>query len=129
MIEYSSKRSITVEELKEVLQRSTLGKRRRLDDDQRLQRNLDHADFLCTAWDADLLIGMARGLTDFGDVAYLADLCVDKHYQHQGIGKQLVQQVKGVIGDDVKIVLFAAPAAVNYYPKIGFTANRNGFSL
>lgn len=129
MIKYETQKKITVAELTSILQRSTLGQRRRLDNEARLQRNIDHADFLCTAWDNGRLVGLARGLTDFGDVAYLADLCVDTDYQHQGIGHQLVNKVRKVIGNDVKLVLFAAPAAVEYYPKIGFTANHNGFVM
>ncbi len=31
-----------------------------------------HSDVLVTAWNDDLLVGLARSLTDYGYVAYLA---------------------------------------------------------
>lgn len=35
------------------------------------------ADITVTAWDGEMLVGIARTLTDFSYAAYLADLAVD----------------------------------------------------
>jgi predicted N-acetyltransferase YhbS len=48
----------------------------------------------------------------------LSDLAIDETYQHQGIGKQLIKEVKNFI-PRAKVILLAAPAAEGYYPKIG----------
>ena len=57
---------------------------------------------------------------DFCFACYLSDLAVDRAYQHQGIGKELVRLTKEAIGEQTTLVLIAAPEAVDYYPKIGF---------
>jgi predicted N-acetyltransferase YhbS len=57
-------------------------------------------------------------MTDYVYTTYLADLAVDEAYQHQGIGKKLIQELKNYI-PKAKLILLAAPAAEAYYPKIG----------
>ena len=84
---------------------------------------LQHANLLATAWDGPQLIGVARGLTDFSYCCYLSDLAVDKTYQHRGIGRELVEIVRQQIKPACKIILLAAPAATEYYAKIGFTSH------
>jgi len=37
-----------------------------------------------------------------------------------GIGKRLIQLTKETIGDQAMLLLLAAPAAIDYYPKVGF---------
>lgn len=41
--------------------------------------------------------------------------------------KELIQQLKAEIGPDVSLVLLAAPAAMTYYPKLGFEHIDNAF--
>ena len=57
----------------------------------------------------------------------MSDLAVDTSYQHRGIGKELIRRTQAA-GGAATIYLFAAPAAVDYYPKIGFT-ERPGYFL
>lgn len=81
---------------------------------------LQFGNILITAWDKDLLVGVSRALSDFSFCCYLSDLAVDASYQHQGIGKKLIEVTHEVSGvEDTMLMLLAAPAAVNYYPKIG----------
>lgn len=121
VIEYKDGVPLTVEQAVDVYKRSTLGERRPVDKPDTFQAMLDHADVLITAWDGDKLVGVCRTLTDFAYVAYLADLAVDEAYQHQGIGKRMVEITQARLGPDCMVVLLAAPAANDYYPKIGFT--------
>lgn len=44
----------------------------------RLQRMIDNADIMISAWDRDKLVGIARALTDFSYCCYLSDLAADK---------------------------------------------------
>ncbi|GKQ42797.1 N-acetyltransferase [Companilactobacillus sp. RD055328] len=125
MINYEKNKTITPLQLKKLIVNSKL--ERRIDSIARLQKMIDNADFLCTAWDQGELVGMARGLSDQADSAYLADLCVDENYQKQGIGKNLLSLVDELVGDDIHLVLLAADVAVNYYPKVGFTAWPNSY--
>lgn len=90
---------------------------------------LRHANLVCTAWDGEKLVGVARSLTDFEFCCYLSDLAVDENYQKQGIGKQLIALTKSKLGNAAKIILLAAPKAEAYYPKIGFEAHRSAWIL
>jgi len=119
MISYHNDRTISAAQFVDVLNRSTLALRRPVDDPQKIDRMLKHANVLVTAWDGDLLIGISRALTDFAFCCYLSDLAVDEAYQHQGIGKRLIEDTHDTAGRETKLILLAAPAAVDYYPKVG----------
>ena len=90
---------------------------------------LQHANLLCTAWDGEKLVGIARSVTDFEYCCYLSDLAVDEKYQKMGIGKQLIRQTKFKLGGKANIILLSAPKAETYYPKIGFDAHRSAWIL
>ena len=62
----------------DLYQASSLGARRPLDDQGVVQAMIDHASLLVTAWEDELLVGLARTLTDFGYIGYLADLVCGK---------------------------------------------------
>ena len=118
-ITYRSDRKITPDEFTHLLNRTSLGARRPVDDARRLRLMLEHANVLITAWDGDRLVGISRALTDFSFCCYLSDLAVDEDYQRQGIGKQLIDETHRAAGPDTSLILLAAPAAKDYYPKIG----------
>lgn len=118
-ITYSSDRKITPEEFVDVLRRSTLAERRPVNDPQRIQQMLTHGNILVTAWAGKKLVGVSRALSDFSFCCYLSDLAVDEAYQKQGIGKKLIEETHKIAGKNSSLILLAAPAAVNYYPKIG----------
>ena len=86
MIDYSTERKISVDQFISVLDRSTLADRRPVDDRDCMDQMLKNADLLVTAWDDDLLVGVARSVTDFSYCCYLSDLAVDVSYQKAGIG-------------------------------------------
>ncbi len=118
-ITYRSNIRITAEQFIDVLKRSTLDQRRPVGDRDRIQRMLDHGNVLITAWHNEKLIGVSRALSDFAFCSYLSDLAVDEAYQHKGIGKKLIDLTHEASGFQTTLILLAAPAAVNYYPKIG----------
>ena len=120
MIKYSTENDLTVEEFRDVLVRSTLAARRPVDEPERLRLMLQHGNLIITARDNGKLIGVSRSLTDFAFCTYLSDLAVDEAYQKQGIGKELIRLTK-LASPKAKLILLAAPAAINYYPKIGMS--------
>jgi GNAT superfamily N-acetyltransferase len=128
-ITYHHDRNISSEQFIDVLNRSSLGVRRPVSDAECIAGMLKHADLLCTAWDGDKLVGVSRSVTDFSYCCYLSDLAVDADYQKHGIGKQLIRQTQMRLGPLCKIILLAAPAATDYYPKIGFTAHHSAWLL
>ncbi len=118
-VTYYRDRQISHQAFIDLLKRSTLDQRRPVNDAGRIQKMLDHGNILITAWEGDKLIGVSRALSDFSFCCYLSDLAVDEAYQKQGIGKRLIEETHQVAGDHAQLILLAAPAAVEYYPKIG----------
>lgn len=118
-ITYRSNIKITADDFIDVLKRSTLAERRPIDDRARIQKMLDHANVLVTAWSGDQLVGVSRAVSDFSFCCYLSDLAVDEKFQHQGIGKHLIKLTHEASGMQTQLLLLAAPKATNYYPKIG----------
>ncbi len=128
-IEYRDHAALTVEMAIDLYRRSTLGERRPVDRPDIFAGMLNNASLTITAWHGERLVGIARTLTDFTYVAYLADLAVDAGYQRQGIGQRLVEETRSRLGRECFIVLLAAPAANDYYPKIGFEHNPRAWML
>jgi len=102
---------------------------RRPADKDRITRMYSHSNLIVTAWDKDILVGVSRALTDFCYCCYLSDLAVRKKYQHQGIGRELIRLTKEKIGDESMLLLLSAPAAMDYYPKVGMAKVENGFII
>src|SRR5688500_5498957 len=98
MIDYKTHHPITPVEFIDLLNRSTLGERRPIDDPAAIEGMLNNADLTVTAWDGDLLIGVARSVTDFTYCCYLSDLGVDVAYQRQGVGVELMALTQVQLG-------------------------------
>lgn len=126
---YRSDAVVEVEEAIKLYRASTLGERRPVDQPERFAAMLKHANLTITAWDDSKLVGIARTLTDFSYVAYLADLAVDAAYQRQGIGKRLLVETREKLGPECMIVLLAAPLANDYYRQLGFEAHPRAWIL
>lgn len=127
-IRYQIEHELSLEEFVSILNRSTLGERRPLDDDDRLKAMLKHANLIVTARDGGLLVGIARSMSDFSFFTYLSDLAVDEAYQKKGIGKVLIRETK-MAAPLAKLILLAAPKAIAYYPKIGMTRHDHCYLL
>jgi hypothetical protein len=128
-ISYFNNRTISAAEFIDLLKRSTLDERRPVDNPRRIQMMLDHGNVLITAWSGSVLVGVSRAVTDFSFCCYLSDLAVDQQFQHKGIGKELVRLTHEAAGMDTMLILLAAPAATEYYPKIGMTKFQYCFVL
>lgn len=128
MIEYKINVPLSVEQYRILLNRTTLGERRPLNESERVESMLKHANLIISAWDKDELIGVARSLTDFSYCCYLADLAVRDDYQKQGIGQVLIQQTQNALHPKAKLILLSAPQAVDYYPHIGFVQHPSAWT-
>ena len=118
-IEYRTDRPVGVAQFKDILERSGLAARRPVGDAQRLERMLQAYNLVITAWRGEQLVGIATCWTDYAHSAYLADLAVAVDHQRSGIGRELVHRARDTVGPQVTLILLSAPAAVDYYPKIG----------
>lgn len=117
---YRDDAELSVDQAIDLYRRSTLGERRPVHRPDIFADMLKNANLIVTAWEGDKLVGIARSLTDFSYVAYLADLAVDVDLQRQGIGTRLVAETRARLGPECMIVLLAAPKANEYYGKLGF---------
>lgn len=128
-ITYRLGNDLNLDDVVELLQATSLGVRRPIHDRAAIANMIQHGNLTVTAWDGPLLVGIARSLTDFSFVAYMSDLAVRETYQRQGIGRELIQRTRAELGPATKLVLLAAPAAVDYYPQLGFTQHPSAWTL
>jgi len=126
-IQYKTGLIPTTAEIIEVYNSSGLN--RPTTDARRIAGMYANSNLIVTAWDGDLLVGISRALTDFHFSCYLSDLAIRKEYQKQGIGKELVRLTKEAIGPLSMLLLLSAPAAMEYYPKIGMDKLDNAFMI
>ncbi|HLV00315.1 MAG TPA: GNAT family N-acetyltransferase [Acidobacteriota bacterium] len=128
MIEYRIVRDWNLNELIDLYKDTSLGERRPVDDRKRFAAMFRNASLIIGAWDEQLLVGLARSLTDFSHVTYLADLLVRNSYQRRGIGRELVRLTQEYVGP-TSILLLAAPEARDYYRRLGFVASDRAWFL
>lgn len=121
IIEYRIGTELDLDEVIELYRASTLGERRPIERREIMAAMIAHADLIVTAWAEDRLVGISRTLTDFAYVAYLADLAVHVDWQNCGIGRELIRRTEAALEPTCMVTLLAAPAANDYYGKVGFT--------
>jgi ribosomal protein S18 acetylase RimI-like enzyme len=129
LITYQITPNLSTEDFIDILNRSKLGERRPVDDLECIESMIKNADIIITAVLDEKIVGVARAVTDFSYCCYLSDLAVDESFQHQGIGKMLIRKIREQLGSKCKLILLSAPAAVEYYPKIGFTQHPSAWVL
>jgi ribosomal protein S18 acetylase RimI-like enzyme len=88
-----------------------------------------NANLTVTAWAGEQLVGVARSVTDFSYCCYLSDLAVDREFQRRGIGRELIARTQAELGPRCNLILLSAPAAVDYYPKLGFEKHPQAWML
>ncbi len=128
-MEISDKMGITPETDSIIEVYNSSGLNRPTRDKERIAEMYIHSNLIITAWDNNLLVGIARSLTDFCYCCYLSDLAVRKDYQKLGIGKELINLTREKIGPLTTLILLSAPTAMDYYPKTGFRKIENGFII
>lgn len=69
----------------------------------------------------NLVVGVLFGLTDFSYWLFITDLGVDRDYERQGIGSNLVKEAHKLAGGekDIAIYLVANDKAIPFYEKLG----------
>jgi ribosomal protein S18 acetylase RimI-like enzyme len=130
-VTYAIEKVLSPEEFVDVLMRSGLAQRRPVDQPDIIRGMVENAALTVTARDAKgMLVGVARSVTDFAYCCYLSDLAVDRAFQRQGIGKELMRRTKEAAGGDkVSLLLLSAPDGMSYYPKVGLQKFDNCFGV
>jgi len=97
-------------------------------------KGLENTAFVVCARDGEKAIGMARVITDFGYVYYIANVVVSPEYQGKGIGREIMTRILAYINNDVSgdqvryIALMAAEGKEEFYEKFGFLKRPSGKS-
>lgn len=119
---------LTAEEYTACVGQSALGPTRPLSNAERVQAYLDNSNIVVTARDSNgTLVGLFRGMTDWGWVCYCADLAVVESYQGKGIGQTLMDKAAETLGPGASIILLSLPGAEGFYQKIGLTQTGAAF--
>ncbi|MFD6971297.1 GNAT family N-acetyltransferase [Streptomyces sp. NPDC059979] len=118
---------LDVAEVAALYRASTLAERRPVADAERFARMLAGANLVIAARLEGRLIGIARSITDGAYVTYLSDIAVDAEFQRRGVGRDLIRATREA-APRAKLVLLSAPAAVDYYPHIGFTRHESAWT-
>lgn len=127
-LRYETGNALDLDVVIELYRASTLGERRPVDDREAMRDMLENANLVVSAWEGPRLVGISRALTDYAFTTYLADLAVRASHQKLGIGRQLVRRTQAA-APRARIVLLAAPKAVDYYPKLGFERHGSAWTL
>lgn len=129
MITYRTGNDLPLEQVIELYVASTLGERRPVEDRERMRTMLANANLVVSAWDGEVMVGIARSLTDFAYVTYLSDLAVRESHQRRGIGQELIRRTMAAAGPQAYLTLLSAPKAVDYYPRAGFEKHPSAWIL
>ena len=72
--------------------------------------------------DTNLLIGLARAISDDANIAYIQDILVHPDHQNQGIGKRLIQSILERYSHVRQKILLTddRPEQISFYHSLGF---------
>ena len=128
-IRYTIGDNLSPAEFVDVLERSGLAARRPVDEPERIRAMVENANLtVCARDDRGVLVGVSRAVTDFAYCCYLSDIAVDRALRGRGIGRELIRRThEAAGGEPVTLLLLSAPAAMDYYPKVGLTKLDNCF--
>lgn len=116
---FSEKKDLAPEQLLRLFHQAPWAKGRTLEDAREM---LKHTDVALCAWDGDHLVGFGRVLTDFVYRATIWDVIVDKSYQKQGIGTDLVQRILQHPRLKKVELIWLCTRRPGFYEKLGFSS-------
>ena len=89
---------------------------------QQLEQAFHQSLFVMVAYDEDKLVGLIRAVGDGLTIVFIQDLLVCPHYQRQGIGRGLLQQMLERFKDVYQIQLATEQSDKNltFYQELGF---------
>ena len=89
----------------------------------KLEQAIGNSLKVWTAWDDDLLVGLARVVGDSSTIIYIQDILVLEAYQKKGIGSQLLKIILDQYQDIRQILLLTddTDKSIKFYEKNGFT--------
>jgi ribosomal protein S18 acetylase RimI-like enzyme len=118
-VTFSEKKDLSPEQLLKLFHQAPWAKDRTLEAARDMLR---HTDLVLCAWDGDRLVGFGRVLTDFVYRATIWDVIVDRAYQTQGIGTELVQRILSHPRLRKVELFWLCTRRPGFYEKLGFSS-------
>ncbi len=120
MITFSDRKDIDPDQLVNLYRQAPWANGRTADDARAM---LAHTDVAVSAWDGPRLVGFGRVLTDYVYRASIWDVIVDKEYQGQDIGTEIMQRILNH-PDLKRVELFwlCTRDKQTFYEKLGFSS-------
>ncbi len=88
-----------------------------------LEKAIQNAHFVVSAWDGEILVGLARAISDDVSIFYLQDILVLPDYEGQGIGQALCRKCLERYEHVRQKVLMTDndPRVLSFYQQMGYT--------
>lgn len=96
-------------------------------DPETLRRALEGSAHVVCAWDGEVLVGLARVISDGATIAYLQDVLVRPERHHTGVGRRLFDAAFEPFTEVRQKVLITdgSPQQRAFYTAMGFTEASN----
>ncbi len=90
---------------------------------EQLENALDNSLKVWTAWEDDLLVGLARVVGDGCTIIYIQDILILEVYQGRGLGSQILEMILEEYQDVRQIILLTenTDKIISFYEKNGLT--------
>lgn len=128
MTVYRDNERLKFEEYLDFLKRCDLGSQYpKQNFEARIRKLLASVDVCITArMEAGKLIGVAMGVTDWAYFFFLTELGVDREFQKQGIGRELLSRAHAKAGGeaDITMVTISNDEAFGFYESCGLQNRR-----
>jgi ribosomal protein S18 acetylase RimI-like enzyme len=118
-VTYSERKVLAPEQLHKLFRQAPWAKERTIED---VKLMLRHTDVTLCVWDGDQLVGFGRVLTDFVYRATIWDVIVDKAYQKQGIGTEIVRRLLNHPRLKHVELFWLCTRRPGFYEKFGFSS-------
>jgi ribosomal protein S18 acetylase RimI-like enzyme len=118
-VTFSERKDLAPEQLHKLFRQAPWAKERTIEDAKVMLR---HTDVALCAWDGDQLVGFGRVLTDFVYRATIWDVIVDKAYQKQGIGAEIVRRLLNHPRLRHVELFWLCTRRPSFYEKLGFSS-------
>lgn len=90
---------------------------------EQLENALENSLKVWTAWEDDLLVGLARVVGDGCTIIYIQDILILEVYQGRGLGSQILELILEEYQDVRQIILLTenTDKTISFYEKNGLT--------
>jgi len=117
MIMYHTNKKVDYDKLQTLF--NQVGWNDKTSDINRLKAMVENSQIVVTAWDEEIIIGFARGTTDYVFNGQINNVVVDSKYRRKGIGKVLINKIL----DNSKQVTYMLRGSIRneeFYRSLGF---------